>query len=82
MIIPGGPGYGGADAANATATPIRYRLDEKFAGFQTFDGLTLPTSYVIRYDVEGQRMAHQRYTNSFTEIVNNVSLDSRNFEIK
>ncbi len=48
----------------------------------SIDGLTLPTSYVIRYDVEGQRMAHQRYTNSFTEIINNVSLDPRNFDIK
>lgn len=73
---------GGAEVANSTQQEIRYRLEQRFSNFEKFNGLTLPTSYEIRYDLEGQRLTHQRYTNTFNEVVNNVSLDPKNFEIK
>ncbi len=75
-------GASGRDAANASGQMIRYKLEERFSNFENFNGLTLPTNYEIRYDLEGDRQAHQRYTNVFNEIVNNVSLDSKNFDIK
>jgi hypothetical protein len=72
----------GPDVANATQQEIRYRIEQRFGNFGKFDGLTLPTSDEIRYDLEGQRLAHQRYTNTFNDVVNNVSLDPKNFEMK
>lgn len=75
-------GVGSPEVANATQQEIRYRIEERFSDFNTFDGLTLPTSCQIRYDMEGQRLAHQRYTLTISNVINNVSLDERTFQIK
>ncbi len=72
----------GPEAANAAQSVIRYRIEERFSNFAQFDGMTFPTSFQIRYDLEGQRQAHERYTNTFNDVINNVSLDPKSFEIK
>jgi hypothetical protein len=73
-----------ADARSARSQQTRYRIEEDFADFQTVDGLTLPTNYQLRFTEELE--------NGFTKsvwwnvisnrVLNNVSLDSRNFEVK
>ena len=75
-------GVGSPEVANSTQQEVRYRIEERFSEFNTFDGLTLPTVCQIRYDMEGQRLAHQRYTLTVSNVMNNVSLDARTFEIK
>ena len=75
-------GVGSPEVANATQQEVRYRIEERFSDFNTFDGLTLPTTCQIRYDMEGQRLAHQRYTLTISNVINNVSLDERTFQVK
>jgi outer membrane lipoprotein-sorting protein len=70
------------EVANASQQEIRYRVEERFSNFAQFDGMTFPTTFQIRYDLEGQRQADQRYTNTFNDVVNNVSLDPKTFEMK
>ncbi|MBZ5627828.1 MAG: hypothetical protein LAO06_03085 [Acidobacteriia bacterium] len=72
----------GGEVANASQQEIRYRVEERFSNFAQFDGMTFPTTFQIRYDLEGQSQAHQRYTNTFNDVVNNVPLDPKTFEIK
>ncbi|MBZ5627829.1 MAG: hypothetical protein LAO06_03090 [Acidobacteriia bacterium] len=72
----------GPEAANAAQSVIRYRIEERFSDFAQFDGMTFPTTFQIRYDLEGQRQAHQRYTTTIKDVINNVSLDPHSFEIK
>lgn len=62
----------------------RYRIEERFSDFQTTDGLTLPTRYELNFTEE--------LANGFTKsvewdvkalrVLNNISLDPRNFVIK
>ncbi len=75
-------GRGSPDVANVRNQEIRYRVEERFSNFAQFDGMTFPTAFQIRYDLEGQRQAHQLYTNTVSDVVNNVSLDPKNFGIK
>ena len=71
----------GPEAANAAQSVIRYRIEERFSDFAQFDGMTFPTTFQIRYDLEGQRQAHQRYTTTIKDVINTVSLDPHSFEI-
>jgi hypothetical protein len=72
----------GPDVANAQQQVIRHRLEERFSDFTTVNGLTLPTSFEMRYDVEGQRQSHDLYTNTFNDVINNVTLDPESFQFK
>jgi hypothetical protein len=74
----------GGETAMARKSTRRYRLEERFSEFETFDGLTLPTRYDLRYtqenengfakSVEWQVKAHK--------ILNNQSIDPRSFQVK
>lgn len=51
----------GADATQHQ-DEIRYLLEENFADFQTIDGVTLPTSWNIRYEVQPSSSAVLEWT--------------------
>jgi hypothetical protein len=59
-------------------------MEEDFADFQTVDGLTLPTSYQLRFteEMENGFTKSVWWNVSTNRILNNVSLDSRNFEAR
>jgi hypothetical protein len=72
------------DVSSAERQETRYRIQEKYGDFRQFDGLTLPTSYELRFT--------QELANGFTksvdwdvavsEIKNNLGLDPKNFEVR
>ena len=79
-----GPLDSGPEIASARQQQTRYRIEERFSDFKESDGLTLPTHYDLRFQEELQ--------NGFTKLVdwditqtrvlNNVTLDPKNFEIR
>lgn len=73
------------DAAQAGAQQeTRLRVEERFSDFKTADGLTLPTRYNIHFsqEMQGGNTAILAWDSSATRILQNVSLDARNFEVK
>ncbi|MBZ5627826.1 MAG: hypothetical protein LAO06_03075 [Acidobacteriia bacterium] len=77
------PGVSGLQAAAPDSVMIYYAVVQTFSEFKTFDGLTLPTTYEIDYEAAvGDRRRLQRYINTFTNVMNNVALDPRNFQMK
>jgi len=72
----------------------RYSLEERFSDFKAVDGLTLPTSYQLRYtedvvndapsSARGQLGGTRVYDWDMTaeHIENNVNLDAKNFHVK
>lgn len=73
---------GSNETMNSRQQAIRYKLVQRFGEFQQFDGLTLPTSCDIHFSAEGYEGSEVSYTLSFAEVVNNVTLNPKNFEIK
>ncbi len=77
-------GMGEGEIATARKQATRYLIEEKFADFQSLDGLTLPSHYSLRFTEE--------LDNGFTKsvewqvravnILNNQSIDPRSFEVK
>lgn len=73
------------DAAQASAQQqTRFRIEERFSEFRTADGLTLPTRYNIHFsqEIQGGNTTILAWDSSGTRILQNVSLDARNFEVK
>jgi hypothetical protein len=73
------------DAAQAHAQQqTRYHVEEKFSEFKTVDGLTLPNHYTIHFTQEPQsgNTTILDWDTTATRILENVPLDSRNFEVK
>lgn len=74
----------GGETAQALKSTRRNRLEERFSDFQTINGLTLPTHYDLRYTLE----AESGFTKSIewevqnANIVNNIGIDPRSFEVK
>ena len=72
----------------------RYSIEERFSDFKAVDGLTLPTSYHLRYteDVTNDAPATTRgqlggtriydWDMTAEQIQNNVNLDAKNFHVK
>lgn len=73
---------GGSDVMNARQQTIRYRLEQRFGAFQQFDGLTLPTECTMHFSGEGYAGAEVSYKLKFDNVMHNISLDPRNFELK
>jgi hypothetical protein len=101
------PQMGMSDIATARQNETTYRLEERFGDFKTFDSLTLPTQWEVRFTedipvnvnegspadlpVEASRPAPaglfgrsstKIWTITEDAIINNVSLDPRNFAVK
>ena len=74
-----------ADAAQAGAQQeTRYRVEERFGEFKTVDGLTLPNHYTIQFTQErqGGNTAILVWDTSATRILENITVNPRNFEVK
>jgi len=72
---------GGADAQSARQQPTRYRVEERFSDFQTVEGLTLPWHYELKFSSEQQMTKVVDWDIKTTRVLNNVSLNAKNFEI-
>src|SRR5215469_6335920 len=74
----------GGEARNVRQTPERHRIEERFSDFKQFDGLTLPTHYDLRYAQELQTGGTTlfEYDMTFDQIMNNVGVDAKNFDVK
>jgi len=73
-----------SDIESARAGMTRYRIEEDFSEFQTIDGFTLPSHYELRFSEELENTSSTTILWSvvLNKILNNVSLDPRNFEVK
>jgi hypothetical protein len=74
---------GGGPAAVASQQASRYQLLEKFSDFKTVDGVTLPTRDDIQFSREPQmgRTSLSEWDMTGLEVMSNISLDPRNFEV-
>jgi hypothetical protein len=75
----------GADVTQSSKQKeTRYTIEERFSGFKTADGLTLPSKYSIHFTEELQNGTTKVYEYDLTadEISNNRPLDPRNFQVK
>jgi hypothetical protein len=77
-------GIGANDVESARQQETRYRIEERFGDFQNSDGLTLPFHYELRFTKELQNGFTKllEWDVAVTRVLNNVSLDPRNFQIK
>jgi hypothetical protein len=75
---------GSPETAQARLNPNRYRLTEKFSDFKTVDGVTLPTHDNIQFSQELQngKTTLNEWDLKGLEVLNNVPVDARNFEVK
>jgi hypothetical protein len=74
----------GGETAAAQQQQTRYRLQEKFSDFKSVDGVTLPTHYNIQFTAElgNGRTTLSDWDMKALDILNNQSVDARNFEVK
>lgn len=74
----------GGELAQAEKQRKRYSLEERFSDFQTVDGLTLPTHYKLRYNIETEAGETKiiEWEVQAQGISNNMSVDPRSFQLK
>ncbi|MBI3474264.1 MAG: hypothetical protein HY010_00900 [Acidobacteria bacterium] len=62
----------------------RYQIEEKFSDYQTTDGLTLPSHYDLRFSQELDNGFSKlvEWEVKATNIVNNIPVDARSFQVK
>ena len=74
-----------SDAVQGSRQQVtRYRIEEKFSDFKAADGLTLPNHYSIQFTQEPQdgKTTVWNWDITTTRILENATLDPRNFEVK
>ena len=73
----------GADVNSARQQVTRYRVEERFSDFKTTDGVTLPSHYDLRFQEELPRGFTKTvdWNITTTRVLNNVTIDERNFTI-
>ena len=76
-------GAGATEELSASRQETRYRIEERFSDFKTADGITLPSHYNLRFAEELQ----SGFTKTVewdiltTRVLNNPTLDPRNFQM-
>jgi hypothetical protein len=77
-------GIGAGEIQSARQQETRYRIEERFSEFQNSDGLTLPFHYELRFTKELQNGSTKllEWDVAVSRVLNNVSLDPQNFQIK
>jgi hypothetical protein len=73
-----------SETRTAHQQETRYRLEERFDGYQAANGLTLPTKYTIHFSQElanGHTTVSEWMINT-SQITNGDGVDPRNFEVK
>lgn len=59
----------------------RFSVEETFSDFRTFDGVTLPTRWLIGSNVSTDRASVREWDVSFSTITHNATIDPKNFVI-
>jgi hypothetical protein len=79
----GGTLAAGGDVSTARQQETRYRIEERFSDFKTIDGLSLPSRYDLRFQEELQNGFTKtvEWETTATRVLNNVSVDARNFQV-
>lgn len=74
----------GPDARSARLGPTWWRIEEQFGDFKTIDGLTLPSHYELRFQQQLPNGSTKTiaWDAATTRVLNNVPVDSRNFQFK
>ena len=75
---------GGETAQAGNQQESHYRIEERFSDFKTDDGLTLPNQYRIHFSQQVQEgnSSILEWDTTATRIIENPTLDSKNFEVK
>jgi hypothetical protein len=75
---------GGETAQAGNQQETHYRVEERFGDFKSAGGLTLPNEYRIHFtqDQQGGNTAILEWDTTATRIIENPTLDPRNFEVK
>jgi hypothetical protein len=78
------PQLNGPDVKTAQSAPTVWSIEESFDDFKTRDGLTLPTHYELRFERQLPSRAPSRtvWEVTTTRVLNNVSVDDRNFTVE
>jgi hypothetical protein len=74
---------GASETMSARQNESRYRIEERYSNFKVYDGLTLPSTYDLRFTEELQSGFTKtvEWETTAAEIQHNVPLDDKNFEI-
>ncbi len=74
---------GASEVQSARRNEAHYRIEERFSDFQSVDGLTLPARYDLRFTEELQNGFSKsvEWEVQATQVLNNVNLDPKNFDI-
>jgi hypothetical protein len=74
---------GSDDADTSSRTEAHYLIQEKFSDFKSADGLTLPSHYELRFaeELQGGFMKTVQWEVTTTRVLNNVTLDPKNFQV-
>ena len=77
-------GIGATETQSARQQETRYRIEERFSDFENSDGLTLPFHYELRFTKELQDGSTKllEWDLTVNRVLNNVSLDPQNFQVK
>ena len=85
-VFPATGGVVGESSETATARQqeTRYRLEERFSDFESFNGLNLPTHYTIQFTQElgNGRTTVSEWAITTNQIMNGNGVDERNFAVK
>ncbi len=75
---------GGQTAQSGNQRETHYRVEERFSDFKSADGMTLPNQYRIHFtqDQQGGNTAILEWDTTASRIMENPTLDPRNFEGK
>lgn len=77
-------GRASPDVRSAPTGPTWWKIEEQFSDFKTDDGLTLPSHYDLRFQQQLQYGTTKtvEWSVTTTRVLNNVSVDAHNFEIR
>jgi len=73
-----------SETQTARQQETRYRLEERFSEFKTVDGLTLPMHHNIHFtqELKNGRTSLSEWDITESNVMHNVSLDPRNFQVR
>jgi hypothetical protein len=78
------PGLAASDRGSSQLQESRYKIEERFSDFKTADGLSLPSSYDLRFTEELQSGFSKSLEWIITpeRVLNNIEIDPADFQIQ
>lgn len=70
-------GLGASPEESSRQSERRFELEENFGGFKTFDGLTLPTQWTVRYTSGNSNRPMREWSMSFDQVLHNQPIDPK-----